>query len=103
MMRENKTSQAGDLTGGAPKAPARPPHRILVVEDDGNIRQLNTAVLTQSGYHVDAAKDGAEAWDTLQIKRYDLLVTDNEMPKVTGIELLKRLHAAQMPLTAIMA
>lgn len=70
MMGENNISRAGDVTGEAAGAPVRVPHRILVVEDDGDIRHLNTAVLTQSGYHVDAAKDGAEAWDTLQIKKY---------------------------------
>jgi DNA-binding response OmpR family regulator len=103
MMCEKERSQTEGLADGAVNAPPRPPHRILVVEDDGDIRHLNTAVLTQSGYHVDAAKDGAEAWATLQVKTYDLLVTDNEMPKVTGIELLKNLQAAQMPLPAIMA
>jgi two-component system chemotaxis response regulator CheY len=52
---------------------------------------------------VDAAHDGAVAWNTLQLKNYDLLVTDNDMPKVTGVELLKKLHAARMALPVIMA
>jgi DNA-binding response OmpR family regulator len=82
---------------------AKPLHRILVVEDDGDIRRLNTEVLLQSGYHVDSASDGAVAWDTLQQKNYDLMVTDNEMPKVTGIDLLKKLCAARVALPVIMA
>jgi DNA-binding response OmpR family regulator len=74
-----------------------------VVEDDGLIRRLNTQVLTHSGYRVDAAEDGAVAWDTLQGARYDLLVTDNDMPKVSGVELLHKLHAAHMVLPVILA
>ncbi len=78
-------------------------HRILVVEDDADIRQLNTEALLQSGYEVDAAEDGAVAWDALQVNSYDLVITDRSMPKVCGIELLKKLRAARMDLPVIMA
>ena len=80
-----------------------PAHRILVVDDDDNMRRLNAEVLIDSGYHVDAAEDGAVAWDALQLNRYDLVVTDQNMPKVTGVELLKKLRAARMDLPVIMA
>ncbi len=76
--------------------------RILVVDDDGDIRRLNTEVLAGSGYHVDAAADGALAWDILQFNRYDLLVTDYHMPKMSGIELLKKLRAAHIVLPVIL-
>ena len=79
------------------------PHRILVVEDDVDIRHLHADVLMQSGYQVDVAEDGAAAWDTLQRNRYDLVVTDNDMPKVTGVELLEMLHSARMAQPVIMA
>jgi DNA-binding response OmpR family regulator len=90
-MKNERTSQAGE----------RPP-RILVVEDDVTMRLLNTEVLVDSGYQVDTAEDGDVAWDTLQTKSYDLLVTDNNMPKVSGVELLKKLRAAHMALPAIL-
>jgi len=80
-----------------------PTHRILVVEDDQDILQLNTAVLSQAGYLVATAANGAIAWDLLQFETFDLLVTDNEMPEVTGVELLKKLRAARMVLPVIMA
>ena len=96
-------SQAGAPASARPLCQARPAHRILVVEDDGDIRRINTEVLTQSGYQVDAAEDGAAAWDTLQRQRYDLMVTDNDMPKVSGVELLHKLHAARMVMPVIMA
>jgi two-component system OmpR family response regulator len=81
----------------------KPAHRILVVDDDADIRQINAEVLAHSGYHVDAAEDGAAAWDTLQRNKYDLLVTDNDMPKVSGVELLHKLHAAHIALPVILA
>ena len=85
------------------QSPSNPRLRILVVEDDADIRHLNTEVLTRNGYHVDAAEDGAFAWKALTSQSYDLLVTDNSMPKVTGFELLRKLHEARMPVPVIMA
>jgi len=80
-----------------------PSHRILVVDDEPLMRHLNTKMLLDAGYHVDAAEDGAAAWDTLQFKSYDLLITDNNMPKVSGVELIEKVRAARMVLPVIMA
>lgn len=77
--------------------------RILVVEDQPDIRRLNVDMLTWSGYEVDSAEDGAIAWELLQLNHYDLLITDNEMPNVTGLQLLGKLHAAHMTLPVVMA
>jgi DNA-binding response OmpR family regulator len=79
-----------------------PPPRILLVDDEPGIRQLGAAVLIHSGYQVDDAADGAAAWQALTTDNYDLLITDNNMPKVTGIELLKKLRAARMELPVIL-
>jgi DNA-binding response OmpR family regulator len=78
-------------------------HRILVVDDETSIRDLHTDALIGAGYHVDSAEDGAVAWDTLHTNNYDLLITDNHMPKVSGLELINRVHAAGMELAVIMA
>jgi DNA-binding response OmpR family regulator len=86
----------------SPQCKVNPPRRILVVEDDAVTRRINTKVLIKSGYEVDAAEDGAVAWDALQLNGYDLLVTDNEMPNVSGVDLLKKLHAARMAMPVIM-
>ncbi|HTI99575.1 MAG TPA: response regulator [Dongiaceae bacterium] len=86
-----------------------PPHQpdltrhVLVAEDDEDICQLNAQVLVQLGCRVDTAADGAAAWAALQRTRYDLLVTDNNMPKMTGVELLHKLHAARLAVPVIMA
>ena len=102
-MKEEESSP----TGGSASTPVRShtdqPQRILVVEDDEEMRRLNTDVLSRSGYEVDAVEDGAVAWDFLELNSYDLVVTDNSMPKVTGLELLKQLRAARMSLPVIMA
>jgi DNA-binding response OmpR family regulator len=94
---------AGAQASGIPQPQPIFRERILVVEDDAMIRRMNGEVLTYSGYQVDTAEDGAAAWDAMQLTSYDLLLTDNEMPHLTGVGLLKKLHAARMALPVIMA
>ena len=89
--------------GALPQRQPNSRQRILVVEDDRDILRLNTDALTHFGYHVDAAEDGAVAWEKLQLQNYDLMITDNIMPNVSGVELLQKLHAARMTLPVIMA
>jgi len=101
-VKAKRISQGSELVGTPSQRQLNHRQRILVVEDDDDIRHLNTEVLSCSGYNVDAAPDGAIAWDTLQLNSYDLLVTDHQMPKVTGIELLKKLLAAHMALPVIL-
>jgi len=89
--------------GAPPRCEADSRHRILIVDDDRCTRQINTIVLTQAGYQVDAANDGAAGWEAIQSKPYDLVITDNHMPNLTGIGMLKKLRAAQLALPVIMA
>jgi DNA-binding response OmpR family regulator len=77
--------------------------RILVVEDERKLRERTAEVLTDAGYQVDVAEDGAAAWAALQFSKYDLVITDQFMPKVTGVQLLKKMQAAGMTLPVIMA
>lgn len=101
-MNNKEPSSRAEPDGAQTRCDTNPRYRILVVDDDDCIRQFNTEVLTHSGYQVDAAEDGAAAWNNLQCKSYDLLITDNRMPKVSGVELLRKLHAARMTLPVIM-
>ena len=91
----------------ASSAPTRrqtnPPNRILVVDDDVDLRKLNTQVLVLSGYQVNAAEDGEAAWEYLKANSCDLLITDNRMPRLSGLELVKKLRSAHMTLPVIMA
>ncbi len=88
---------------GARPRPQEASRRILVAEDDPSIRTVNARMLSDSGYTVDAVEDGAAAWENLHRNNYDLLITDNSMPKVTGVELVKMLRDARMTLPVIMA
>ena len=94
---EDKTSRAAEPAG------TNPTRRILVVDDDISIRELSTEVLIHFGYGVDTAADGAAAWQALNSDNYDLLITDHNMPELTGVELLKKLRAARMDLPVIVA
>jgi DNA-binding response OmpR family regulator len=80
-----------------------PPPRILVVEDNVAIRELNTQVLVQSGYQVDAAEDGAAGWEVLHTNNFDLLITDHDMPRLSGLELVKKARSVRMDLPIILA
>ena len=79
------------------------PKRILVVDDDEVIRQVNADMLSRYGYETETAEDGAAAWEALQANGYDLLITDNNMPKVSGVELVKKLRSAHMKLPVVLA
>jgi two-component system, cell cycle response regulator CpdR len=85
-----------------PDSPADSPHRILVVEDDTAVRKFNTDVLTRSGYRVVAAEDGEAGWQAIKAGTYDLLITDNDMPKLSGAGLIKKVRSANMKLPVIM-
>src|ERR1700691_582681 len=103
-MGDKNKYQAGEPVSVPLQSQTNPPHRILVVEDDLYIRQLGIELLVRSGYEVDSAADGAAAWEPLNTDTcYDLMITDNNMPKLTGVELLKKLRAARMALPVIMA
>ena len=102
-MKESIISQAGESAGTSPPCEASPPRRILVVDDDSDIRRINATVLDHAGYHVDTADDGECAWEALGVTCYDLMITDNNMPNLTGMQLLRRLHATRRVLPFIMA
>jgi DNA-binding NtrC family response regulator len=73
-----------------------------MVEDDADIRRLNSEDLRNAGYLVDALEDGDTAWEVLQRDSYNLLITDQHWPKLLGVELLKKIHDAHMVLPVIM-
>ncbi len=103
VMKDTCISQAGEPAATPQPESGNPFKSILVVDDERVIRKFNARVLTHFGYQVDTAEDGDIAWDALQLKNYDLLVTDNDMPRVTGVELLKKVHEAGMSMPVIMA
>jgi len=77
--------------------------RILVVDDDDGSRQLKIDLLKSSGYQVESANDGVAGWDALRTYEYDLVITDNHMPRMTGLEMIEKLQLSHMPIPVIMA
>jgi two-component system, response regulator, stage 0 sporulation protein F len=68
--------------------------KILVVDDEAGIRSLLFDLLSSEGYKVTLAKDGRESLDQMKHRRFDLLITDINMPVLNGIELLRRMKEA---------
>ena len=67
---------------------------VLVADDSLTTRTLERSVLLSAGYDVTAVADGTEAWRALQTLRFELLVSDIEMPGVDGVTLTERVRAS---------
>lgn len=67
------------------------PGRILVVDDDEDVRSIYHDFLTQKGYKVDLAKDGQEGLQKILEGGYDLILLDVMMPKIDGLGILRTL------------
>jgi DNA-binding response OmpR family regulator len=62
--------------------------RVLVVEDDAEARQALTMVLERDGYNVFTSGDGMEALGEMMKRHYDVILTDYQMPRLNGLEIL---------------
>lgn len=67
--------------------------RVLIVDDDEQIRHLLTVVLERAGIRTEIAKDGAQAIEKIHATRYDLVLLDLMMPRVDGFEVLRCLDS----------
>jgi len=79
------------------------PQRILVVDQDPYVRHLSADVLIRHGFEVNAVADGGAGWNELKACHYHLLITEHDLPNLTGIELVRKLRAARMVLPVVMA
>lgn len=77
--------------------------RVLIVDDDPEIRRLHARVLTLEGYVVETAEDGADALERLAEEDFDLVLTDKQMPNLdgTGIVLALRSAGSQIPVVMV--
>ena len=71
---------------------ADPKERILLADDEEYITEALTILLEDSGYQVDAVKNGEEALNKLCHQKYDLLITDIVMPHLNGAELIEKIR-----------
>lgn len=63
--------------------------KILVVDDSITVREVECRILENQGYEVDVAVNGVDGWNTVRIGDYDLVITDVDMPRMNGIELVR--------------
>jgi len=101
----DKSIESKSIESAVASATVKPnsKRRILVVDDDHDTRQLSVDVLVEAGYNVESARDGAAGWEEIQVRHYDLIVTDNHMPRMTGIEMIAKLRSAFMTVPVVMA
>jgi two-component system chemotaxis response regulator CheY len=107
-----KESPTRYLTGSATQQSRRSIQRrlrhreaanVLVAEDDPLIRNLNAQILRRAGYQATAVADGQSAWEELGTDAFDLLITDNDMPNLTGMQLVANLRLRKIKLPIILA
>ncbi len=79
--------------------------RILVVDDSITVREVERQLLLRRGYDVDVAVDGREGYNALRAGRYDLMITDVDMPRMNGIELIRAVRRepklAELPIIIV--
>ncbi|MCF5692756.1 response regulator [Pseudomonas sp. PA-1-2A] len=74
------------------QATEAPRKRVLVVDDSLTVRELQRKLLLNRGYEVAVAVDGMDGWNALRSEDFDLLITDIDMPRMDGIELVTLLR-----------
>ena len=80
--------------------------RILIAEDDADLRLLLRLVLHRAGYRVSEARDGVEALEAMSREAFDVVLLDNMMPRMTGIEVLESvalLRRTERPLMVVIS
>ncbi|MFM0122078.1 hybrid sensor histidine kinase/response regulator [Paraburkholderia sp. RL18-101-BIB-B] len=73
---------------GVAHAAQRATRRVLVVDDSLTVRELERKLLATRGYDVTIAVDGMDGWNAVRGERFDLVITDIDMPRMDGIELV---------------
>jgi two-component system sensor histidine kinase and response regulator WspE len=79
--------------------------RILVVDDSLTVREMEKKLLLGRGYQVDIAIDGIDGWNVVRSGAYDLVITDVDMPRMDGVELVdmirKDIHLHKLPVMIV--
>lgn len=76
--------------------------RVLIVDDDDEIRELLEFDIASSGYFVDTAKDGMEGLNKVLNNTYDIVLLDVMMPKMNGFEVCKNIRQAKLAIPVLL-
>lgn len=93
LLKSHHVCQSQDMSGRM--------HRLLVVEDDRELNDTLTEVLTDEGYVVDQARDGQRGLHLGLTRPYDVLVVDRRLPAVDGLDMLVRLRSRAVSARAL--
>lgn len=95
--RKGKTSISSDKKSNK--------KRILIVDDSLTVREVESRLLINQGYEVETAVNGVDGWNAIRINQYHLIITDVDMPRMNGIELLKAIkkdpHLSHLPVIIV--
>src|SRR6185437_9809029 len=86
---EDSMAGTGAATGSVMERQAAPRARILVIDDEGEIRESLEALLTSEGYEVELAQNATEGERKLESRAWDLVLLDLMMPDKSGMEVLR--------------
>ncbi|MEO8315406.1 MAG: hybrid sensor histidine kinase/response regulator [Pseudomonadota bacterium] len=86
LVNDGRVNKVGRGEEGDSRALRR---RVLVVDDSLTVRELERKLLNQAGYDVEVAVDGVDGWNVVRSGEFDLVVTDIDMPRMDGIELVR--------------
>ncbi len=67
--------------------------KILVVDDSLTVREVERRLLENSGYDVSVAVDGMDGWNSVLLNRFDLIISDIDMPRMNGIEFIRKVKS----------
>jgi len=82
------TGQLDAIARGPGAMSSTPRKRVLVVDDSLTVRELERKLISNGGYEVEVAVDGMDGWNAVRTGHFDLVVTDIDMPRMDGIELV---------------
>jgi two-component system NtrC family response regulator len=83
-------------------APEAPRGRLLVVDDEVTQREMLASILSRAGFEVETAAEGEEALDRLDRESFDLVLTDQKMPGMDGLTLLRRVREVRPSLPIVL-
>jgi two-component system sensor histidine kinase and response regulator WspE len=82
------SGELGRVGANASRSRVASAKRVLVVDDSLTVRELERKLLASRGYDVSVAVDGMDGWNAVRGERFDLVITDIDMPRLDGIELV---------------
>ncbi|NEO75931.1 hybrid sensor histidine kinase/response regulator [Moorena sp. SIO4G3] len=85
--------QLSQVSGDPDDTDIQQPKRILVVDDSITVRQMERKLLENQGYEVEIAVNGMDGWNAVRTNPYDLVISDIDMPRMNGIELVSHIKS----------